>query len=157
MQVFDYPNDTNSSVNFNSWFINDMVTLTPQLTLNAGVRFDRYGSWLPEQGNGAGAPATENIYPENHDFPVYNKWSPRVSTIYDVTGNGRVALKTSYGRYAGIRLGSDRGQWSRCRKCQSCGDENVDVSLDWSNPLPPNAADLTSVSGGDRDARSIRT
>ena len=51
MQVFDYPNNTNAGVNFNSWFVNDMVNLTPQLTLNAGVRFDRYSSWLPEQGN----------------------------------------------------------------------------------------------------------
>ena len=78
VQVFDYPNDTNSGVNFNSWFINDMVTLTPQLTLNAGVRFDRYGSWLPEQGNpGTGPYATENIYPGEPRLPGLQQWSPR--------------------------------------------------------------------------------
>ena len=25
VQVFDYPNDTNAGVNFNSWFVNDMI------------------------------------------------------------------------------------------------------------------------------------
>jgi outer membrane receptor protein involved in Fe transport len=83
VQVFDYPNDTNSGVNFNSWFVNDMITLTRQVTLNAGVRFDRYSSWLPEQGNpGTGPFAEENLYPENRHFPVYNAWSPRLSLIY---------------------------------------------------------------------------
>ncbi len=86
VQVFDYPNNTNSGVNFNSGFVNDMINLTPKLTLNAGVRFDRYASWLPEQGNpGTGPYAVKNLYPENHDFPTYNAWSPRLSLIYDLS------------------------------------------------------------------------
>src|SRR5688572_31490936 len=79
VQVFDYPNNVNSGVKFNSWFANDAINLTPQLTLNAGVRFDHYSSWLPEQGNpGTGPFAVANIYPETRGFPVYAKWSPRL-------------------------------------------------------------------------------
>ena len=101
VEVYDYPNDTNAGVSFNSWYVNDMVNLTPRLTLNAGIRFDRYSSWLPEQGNpGTGPFAVANIFPENRAFPVYNAWSPRVSVIYDLFGNGRTAIKASYGRYA---------------------------------------------------------
>ena len=114
MQVFDYPNNTNSGVNFNSWFVNDMINLTPQLTLNAGVRFDRYSRGCRNRATPApGRSPTPNIYPENHDFPTYNAWSPRLSLIYDLTGNGRVALKASYGRYAASGSGVDRRRAAR--------------------------------------------
>ena len=70
------------------------------------MRFDYYSSWLPEQGNpGTGPFATENLFPERHDFPVYRNWSPRTSIAYDLFGNGRVALKASYGKYIGVGSG----------------------------------------------------
>jgi hypothetical protein len=156
VQVFDYPNFTNSGVNFNSWFVNDMVNLTPRLTLNAGIRFDRYGSWLPEQGNpGTGPYATRNIYPENHDYPVYNAWSPRLSAIYDVTGTGRVALKASYGRYAAS------GSSPAAASGPVAGNVNPAATRTstyrWTGQIPytPNPADLTSVSGGGTGTRVL--
>lgn len=101
VQVFEYPNNTNAGIRYNSWYANDSVNLTPQLTLNAGVRFDRYSSWLPEQGNpGTGPFATARVYAENKSFPTYNAWSPRLSAVYDLTGSGRIAIKASYGRYS---------------------------------------------------------
>ena len=45
------PSNTNAGIGYNSWYANDSVNLTRKLTVNAGVRFDRYTSWLPEQGN----------------------------------------------------------------------------------------------------------
>jgi TonB dependent receptor len=156
VQVFDYPNFTNSGVNFNSWFVNDMITLTPRLTLNAGIRFDRYGSWLPEQGNpGTGPYATKNIYPENHDYPVYNAWSPRLSAIYDLTGTGRVALKASYGRYAAS------GSSPTAASGPVAGNVNPAATRTstyrWTGQIPysPNPADLTSVSGGGTGTRVL--
>jgi hypothetical protein len=154
VQVFEYPNNTNAGVNFNSWYVNDMINLTPRLTLNAGIRFDRYSSWLPEQGNpGTGPWATRNIYPENHDFPVYNAWSPRLSVIYDVTGNGRVALKGSYGRYAA----SGSGVTAASGPVASSVNPNASRTFTyrWTGQVPyiPNEADLQSVSGSSRDTR----
>jgi hypothetical protein len=154
VQVFEYPNNTNSGINFNSWFINDMINLTPRLTLNAGVRFDRYSSWLPEQGNpGTGPWATVNIYPENHDFPVYNAWSPRVSLIYDVTGNGRVAVKTSYGRYAASGSGVNAASGPVAANVNPNASRTF--TYRWTGQIPyiPNQADLQSVSGNSRDTR----
>ena len=154
VQVFEYPNNTNSGVRFNSWYINDMVNLTQRLTLNAGIRFDRYSSWLPEQGNpGTGPWATRVIYPENHDFPVYNAWSPRLSLIYDLTGNGRVALKGSYGRYAA----SGSGVSAASGPVASSVNPNASRTFTyrWTGQIPyiPNAADLQQVSGSSRDTR----
>ena len=104
--VYDYPLKTELGINYNSGFVNDKIDLTSRVTVNLGLRYDQTTSWLPEQGNtGAGPWATPNIYPERHDFPVYQNWSPRTSVAYDVFGNGRMALKASYGRYAGATSG----------------------------------------------------
>ncbi|MBI4474874.1 MAG: hypothetical protein HY646_19535, partial [Acidobacteria bacterium] len=40
------------------------------------------------------------------EFPIYNSWVPRVAMVYDLTGEGRVALKASYGRYTGSDSGT---------------------------------------------------
>ncbi len=149
VRVFDYPNLTNAGVSFNSWFINDMVTLTQRLTLNAGIRFDRYGSWLPEQGNpGTGPYSTLNIYPENHDFPTYNAWSPRVSMIYDLSGNGRVALKGSYGRYAASGSGVTAASGPVASSVNPAATRQTTYRWNGTIPYVPNPADLQTVTGG---------
>src|SRR4030095_13106153 len=143
--VFDYPNDTNSGVNFGSWFFNDMVVLTPRATLNAGVRFDRYASWLPEQGNpGSGPFAVKFLYPENHEFPVYNAWSPRVSFIYDVTGNGHLALKASYGRYAASGSGINAASGPVASDVNPAAARTSTYRWTGQIPYVPSPADLQS-------------
>jgi len=106
IQTVDYPNFIASGVNYESWFVNDKVTLSHKLTVNAGVRMDHYSSWLPEQGNyGTGPWSKKNTIPEQRDFPVYTNWSPRLSVVYDVRGDGRLVLKASYGKYVGAGSG----------------------------------------------------
>jgi hypothetical protein len=154
VQVFEYPNNTNSGVNFNSWYINDMINLTQRLTLNAGIRFDRYSSWLPEQGNpGTGPWAERNIYPENRDFPVYNAWSPRLSVIYDLSGNGRVALKASYGRYGASGSGVTAASGPVASQVNPATTRTFTYRWNGQIPYTPNAADLQSVTGNSRDTR----
>jgi hypothetical protein len=98
--VYDNPIFTASQIYNTGWFINDKITVNRKLTVNAGIRYERNSSALPEQGNpGSGPFATRNLYPERRDFPVYNAWGPRLSAVYDVKGDGRVALKFGYGRY----------------------------------------------------------
>jgi hypothetical protein len=107
IQTLDYPNFTASGVNYQSWFINDKITINRKLTLNVGLRTDHYSSWLPAQGNpGTGPWSNKTLVGELRDFPVYTNWSPRLSAIYDVKGNGRLALKATYGKYAGAGSGS---------------------------------------------------
>ena len=155
VQVFDYPNYTNSGIKYNSWFGNDMITLTSQLTLNVGLRFDRYSSWLPEQGNpGTGPYAEKNLVPETHNYPTYNAWSPRLSLIYDLTGNGRVALKASYGRYAASGSGVNAASGPVASDVNPATTRTT--TYRWTGQIPyiPNPADLQSVSGG-RGSRTL--
>lgn len=150
VQVFDYPNYRTDVVDYNSWFVNDKMTLSRRLTLNVGLRFDHYTSYLPQQGNpGLGPFSTKNLYPERHDFPVYNSWVPRFSVVYDVKGDGKLALKASYGRYAGGGSGTSTSPGPRAN------DVNPAAATTWtynnwdgSIPYKPVAANLASVSGG---------
>jgi outer membrane receptor for monomeric catechols len=50
VQVYEYPNDTDAGIKYHSWYGNDSINVTSKLTVNAGIRFDYYSSWLPEQG-----------------------------------------------------------------------------------------------------------
>ena len=124
MLVYDYPNTTASGEWYNSLYFNDKITLSRKLTLNVGVRYDRYSSFLPEQGNpGTGPFATTNIYPYKGEsnFPIYSTIVPRVSAVYDITGEGRVAVRgqlrplrrRQLGRVGQSRAGRDGRQPER--------------------------------------------
>jgi hypothetical protein len=149
--VYDYPNTTGSGEMYHSLFVNDKITLSRQFTLNVGVRWDRYSSFLPEQGNpGIGPFATENIFPYRgaENYPTYNTLVPRISAVYDVTGEGRIALKGSYGRYVGGSSGASANPGP------GASDVNPNAIItrtyDWDGSIPyvPNEADLQGVSGG---------
>ncbi len=82
-------------------FFNDTWAVG-RLTLNAGVRWDRYHGWLPEQiqlGQTVG-PVTvqEKTFPETHLY-TWNQIAPRIGVVYDLTGDGRTVLKGNYGLY----------------------------------------------------------
>jgi hypothetical protein len=150
VQVFDYPNYTASIINFESLYFNDKIKLSRKLTVNAGVRYDHYTSKLPTQGNpGIGPFAVKNIYPDLTNFPVYSTYTPRFSVAYDVRGDGKIALKFSYGRYggAGTAPGASPGP-SGSNVNQATTITRTYTNWDGKIPYVPVAANLASVSGG---------
>ena len=82
-------------------FVNDTWALG-KTTINAGVRYDRYHAWLPEQDQLAATvgPVVVNAktFPETHFF-TWNSFAPRIGIVYDLTGDGRTVLKGNYGLY----------------------------------------------------------
>jgi hypothetical protein len=151
VQVFDYPNYSASVINYNALYLNDKIDLSKKLTVNLGVRYDHYSNYLPAQGNpGIGPFATgEKLYPEIGNFPVFEKWVPRLSLAYDVRGDGRIALKASYSRYAGAGTapGSAPGATgANVNQAQTI----IKTYTNWDGSIPyvPVAANLSSVTGG---------
>jgi hypothetical protein len=150
--VYDYPNRTASGEWYNSAYVNDRITVSQKLTVNVGVRFDRYSSFLPEQGNpGTGPFATKNIfeYRGESNYPIYSTLVPRVSAVYDLTGEGRIAVRGSYGRYVGGNSGASANPGPGA----SDVNPNAIITRTYSNwdgsiPYVPVAANLTSTSGG---------
>ncbi len=74
---------------------------------------------------------------------------PRVSAVYDITGQGRVAVRASYGRYVGGSSGASANPGPGA----SDVNPNAIITRTYSNwdgtiPYVPNPANLTSTSGG---------
>ena len=91
-------------------YFNDKITVSRKFTLNVGVRL-RPLFQLPA---GAGQPGhrpvrdarTSSPYQGEDNYPIYSTFVPRVSAVYDLTGEGRVAVRASYGRYVGGSSGA---------------------------------------------------
>jgi hypothetical protein len=94
-------------------FVQDTFPVTSKLTLNYGVRFDRYHSSYPEGrfGQNGSGPCVDGSDCERGPFAVravtpardvatFNTAVPRVALIYDLFGNSKTALKASWGRFA---------------------------------------------------------
>ena len=92
-----YPEDTRQSET--GLYAQDVWTLG-QLTLNLGVRFDRYRTTHPSMYFGPG-PLTPNRDFTTPDIDHFNQKdiTPRLSAVYDLFGTGRTALKVSLNKY----------------------------------------------------------
>jgi hypothetical protein len=91
-------------------FFNDQMT-RGRVTLNLGVRWDRYQSWIPAQQQLAFeifpgcarrtdvicAVGAQNF--SEQTFFTWNSIVPRIGVVYDLQGNGKTVLKANYGLY----------------------------------------------------------
>ncbi|MGE0043936.1 MAG: carboxypeptidase regulatory-like domain-containing protein [Vicinamibacterales bacterium] len=100
-----------SALGVGSFFLND-TWAAGRMTLNAGVRYDRYHSYLPEQQQLAATvgPVTVDAltFPETEMF-TWNGFAPRVGFVYDLSGDGRTVIKANYGFFwhnPGVGVGS---------------------------------------------------
>jgi hypothetical protein len=82
-------------------FINDTWS-KGRVTMNLGLRWDRYNGWMPEQSQPAFSNGPVNIaaqvFPERN-FYTWNNLGPRVGITYDLAGDGKTVLKASYGLF----------------------------------------------------------
>ena len=71
-----------------------------RLTLHGAARFDQARSWFPRQQLGPSRfLPTAIIVPETPGVDSYKDLSPRVGLAVDLFGNGRTAVKASFGRF----------------------------------------------------------
>jgi hypothetical protein len=104
------------------FFIQDSWSIGPRLTLNVGARFDRYQGIIPEESNvnvqfdlftptGLDPDGTGPWVDPKQEHPGevldQTKGVWRAGVVYDLTGDGRTALKANYSRYA-LQVGIDR-------------------------------------------------
>ena len=84
------------------FYVQDDFQVTPQLTVNAGLRYEF--TTLPEEkyGRDSALPdlsASEPTVGSLYQNPTYTNLSPRVGFAWDVFGDGRTALRGGYGLY----------------------------------------------------------
>ncbi len=85
-----------------SFFLQDTATWG-KLTLNLGIRYDDEGSYVNEDTVPASLWLTDYLpqlnVPDIKPSVRWKTWSPRLSLIYDITGDGKNLLKLSVSRY----------------------------------------------------------
>jgi hypothetical protein len=101
--LFESPSRNDSRLRTTSFYANDTWNVNSKVTLNLGLRFDRYRHYLPEQEHSPGRFFQFTPAPIKFDavdeLVVWNLLAPRIGVTYDLAGNGRTVLKFNYGYY----------------------------------------------------------
>lgn len=98
--VYEYntPVESLSTVDTFALYGQDSVQFG-KFTVNGGLRYQRTNGYLPAQSSPAGTFVGARSFGEVPNVILWNTVSPRVGLIYDVTGDGKTALKASAARY----------------------------------------------------------
>jgi hypothetical protein len=96
--LYNSPFTSENNVNYQGGFIRDNWRIGDRLTLNVGMRFERYDVFLPEQSKPAGLFSAAADYPhiELYDWRAI---SPRIGMSYALTADNRTVVKATYGRF----------------------------------------------------------
>jgi len=70
-----------------------------RLTINPGLRYERYVMSIPAQGAAAGTWVPARDFAAQDDIVNWNTFSPRIGFSYDLVGDGRTAVKGGVSRY----------------------------------------------------------
>jgi outer membrane receptor protein involved in Fe transport len=106
IREFNTPANPKNIARVLGFFAQDAWTVGSRLTLNLGMRYDTYKGILPDQSNPGGTFIAARTVTEQDAIDQHIAvW--RTGASYDLMGNGRTALKTSYSRY-GLQVGIDR-------------------------------------------------
>ncbi|MBI3491246.1 MAG: TonB-dependent receptor [Acidobacteria bacterium] len=99
--LFQTPSNSQNGLWTISGYVQDTWRLTPRLTLNLGVRLDRYRTFSPEQvGPPVGRFNTAQLtFAANDNLITWNLPAPRLGATYDLSGDGKTVLKFNYARY----------------------------------------------------------
>src|SRR5688572_14979155 len=92
---------TENALDQNSFFLNDTWAVG-RLTVNAGLRWDQYKGWLPEQnqlGATVGPVVVQAKTFAETDLYSWNLVAPRIGFTFDLSGDGKTVLKANYGLY----------------------------------------------------------
>jgi hypothetical protein len=96
--LYNVPFDASNEMNMQSFYAKDVVRVGKRLTVNAGLRWERYHLYLPSQSREAGAffPAASFDRTEIRDWRGF---VPRVGVSYALTNDSKNVIKLTYGRF----------------------------------------------------------
>ncbi|HJZ77476.1 MAG TPA: TonB-dependent receptor [Vicinamibacterales bacterium] len=70
-----------------------------RLTLNYGARFEHFNASIPAESSAASTWIGPRNFPEIPNVPNWNDWAVRFAASFDLTGDGKTAVKGNVGKY----------------------------------------------------------
>jgi hypothetical protein len=80
------------------FYVQDSWTVN-RLTLNPGVRIELFNTYIPKEASPAGRFVPMREYGPIYNLPNWKDWAPRLGGVYDVSGDGKTAVKAHAGKY----------------------------------------------------------
>ncbi len=90
------PYNLKSKMGTQSAFLRDAWRLGDRMTINAGVRYERYHLYLPAQSKPAGQFSSAGDFPYQ-DILTWQNWAPRIGVSLPLDNSNRTVLKATYG------------------------------------------------------------
>jgi hypothetical protein len=98
--VYNTPLDAPGYIQYDSGFFAQDSWTVRRLTLNPGIRIEWFAAGMRETSAQAGRFAPARFFPRQYDLITWGPdYAPRLSAVYDLFGDGRTALKTSFSKY----------------------------------------------------------
>ena len=98
IQTANYPVNPVQRLNEGGFYVQDAWRPFSRLTLNIGLRYDSFHTWLPPQSKEASQFSDAGSFPLL-ETGTWRQWAPRFAGTWDLFGDGKTAVKASFGRF----------------------------------------------------------
>jgi Carboxypeptidase regulatory-like domain len=99
VNTYNTPVSRTSYVQDTAMFVQDKWSPTRKLTINLGLRVEKFRGWQPEVCQVETQFVRGQCFAAIEDQPDWLDPSPRLGLIYDIHGDGRAAIKVGASRY----------------------------------------------------------
>lgn len=150
--AYNTPVDVRSIYHETALYAQDSVTLKRKLTLNLGVRYDRFNTFYPEQRSPTATfPGLfpQRTFAQSPNIATWNTFRPRLGAAYDLAGNGKSVLRAYFGQFdviEGAELAetvNPNGLSTQIYTWRDTNGDGIPQQSEWNSP-----ANLVSASGG---------
>jgi hypothetical protein len=146
LTAFNYPVFPRNLLNAQAAFVTDTWRVRRNISVNVGVRWERYNSFYPTQHTTANQ--FGNIFPAqtvpNTNTLTWKDIVPRAGVAWDIKGNGKTVVKASFGEF-GDTMGFLYSNLYNPESIQSktyrwsgpCGPTAPNAAVEWQCDVTP--------------------
>ena len=142
VNTYNTPVSRTSYVQDTAFFVQDKWAASRRLTLNIGLRMEKFRGWQPEVCQVQTQFVAGQCFGALEDVPNWLDPSPRIGLIYDVQGDGRTAIKVGASRY---NIGTATGHIDRVNPVSVTSDTRS--WRDTNGDLIPQISELGASTG----------